>query len=99
MKGVRIKYPNATPRKNKNETQKIIPLVLFTSFAERAGFTNRQNSQNIYGNAIIKPPTNAMVNVVMNWSVMAVAKNCAFTPPMQSELPIPKKWPILQNQS
>src|SRR5215471_7473197 len=83
--------------KNKSETQKITPLVFLSSFWCSAGLTNRQNSQNTYGNATINPPTNATVNDEMNCPVMAVLMKLTLVPAIHNVLPSLKKWPASQS--
>ena len=87
VKGPNTKYPKAAPRKKKNETQNMINCVPFNSFGLSAGFTKRQNSQKIYGNAANMPPINAMEKLLKNWPPNVVVCMLMFTGGRQSLLP------------
>src|SRR4030095_14732 len=87
VKGPSIKYPKAEPRKKKNETQKITKRVPFNSLGFNAGFTKRQNSQKIYGNAAINPPTKAIEKLPKNCPPNVVVCMLILNGGRQSESP------------
>lgn len=71
--------------------QKMIPPVYLSSVGFNAGRINFHTSQQISGNATIKPPTNAMVILDINVPLMEFTCRFNFIGGIHNESPNPRR--------